>query len=64
MTWMFFFQLPAQFVTSAFGSNVNYVISKQWFVVLLIVDYKIYTAVLIQFVCAHVYEFVIILRYS
>lgn len=58
------FHQPAQFVTSALRSNVNYVISKQWFAVLLIVDYKIYTAVLIQFVCSHVYEFVIIVRYS
>ena len=61
---MFFFHQPAQFVTNAFGSFVNYVISKQWFAALLIVDYKIYTAALIQFVCSHVYEFVIILRYS
>lgn len=52
MKCMFFFHQPAQFVSSVFGNNVNYVISKQRFAVLLIVDYKIYTAVLMQFVCA------------
>lgn len=59
-----FFHPPAQFVTSAFGRNMNYVINEQWFAVLLIVDNKIYTAVLIQFVCSHIFEFVIIVRYS
>lgn len=46
------------------SSIVNYVISKQWFAMLLIVDDTICTAVLIQFVCSHVYEFEIIVLYS
>lgn len=61
---LFFTHCRAQFVSSLFSNNVNYVKSKQRFALLLIVDYQIDTAVLMQFVCSHVYDFVIIVHYS
>lgn len=58
------FHRAAQFVSGTFGNKVKCVISKQQCAVLLIVDYKICPAVLMHFVCSHVYEFVIIALYS